>query len=149
MKQPAAKLFVKRFARTHGASEMQKWLDTGQGDAGLESRDGAGDDERPRVGETARRDRDLDGRLPGDRALQSLLGDSRSAASPVQHKNSVSNRRGGGRMGAGGFPIPVSNDAYGDGTTLPPTKVGCIVALSEEFAMLANVGTAPAMRRWR
>ncbi len=44
-------------------------------------------------------------------------------------------------------PTPVSKLAFSDGLTLPPSKILGIIVLSEELAMLANTGTAPALQR--
>lgn len=148
LKKEAAELFTKRFERTYGAAQMQKWLDTGEVALDLKAAiapattTGA-DWAKPLVGVEA-----WTGGFLAIAHSQSLLGRIPNLTQvPFNTKIPFQTGEGAVAWVQESFPIPASSEAYSDGTILLPTKVGRAVALTEEFAKLANVGTAPAMRR--
>jgi hypothetical protein len=147
-KVAAAELFTKKFAKTHGATEMQKWLDTGEVTLTLKAAVNPATTTdavwaKPLVG--------VEQWTGGFLAIahsQSLLGRIPGLVQvPFNVKIPFQTGEGAVAWVQEAMPVPATAEAYSDGVTLAPTKVGRIAALSEEFAKLANAGTAPAMRR--
>ena len=148
MKQEAADLFTKRFERTHGATQMQKWLPDGEVALNLKAAiapattTGA-DWAKPLVGveqwvsgfAQIAHMQSLLGRIPG---LQQV---------PFNTKIPYQTADANFVWVSEATNAPTSKLAFSDGLTLSPTKVMGIVVLTQEFAKLANAGTTPAMRQ--
>ena len=144
----AGELFTRRFAKTYAASTMQQQLETGVVPLTLKAAVAPATTTdatwaKPLVG--------IEQWAGGFLAIahsQSLLGRIPNLQLiPFHVKVPFQTGEGAVAWVKEMFPIPVSSDAFGDGATLTPTKVGRIVPFSEEFARLASVGTAPAMRQ--
>jgi len=144
----AAELFTKRFAQSHGASQMQQWLDTGQVTLTLKAAVAPGITTDAVWAKPLVATEQWTGGFLAIAHSQSLLGRIPGLLLvPFNCKVPFQTSEGAAAWVQEMFPVPASSEAFGDGATLAPTKVGKIVALSEEFAKMTNPGTAPAMRR--
>ena len=147
MAAAAADVFVKRFDRSYGAGQMQKWLETGTVNLAMKAMVAPGTTQdatwaKPLVGMESwaagflqiAHSQSLLGRIPG---LQQIPFNTK-----VPYQTSDANFV----WVAEATPVPTSKLAFSDGLVLGPTKVLGIVVLTEEFAKLSNAGTATAMR---
>jgi len=146
--QGAADLFVKRFPRTYGGGQLKNWL--AKGDLNLVTKavvaPGTSQDPawaKPLIGIEAwaagfleiAHSQSLLGRIPG---LQQIPFNAK-----IPYQTAAANYT----WVSENSPGPVSKLAFSDGITLAPTKTLGLIVLSQELAMLANAGTAPALQR--
>ena len=144
----AADLFTKQFAGTHGASSLKQWMERGDVLLSLKAAVAVGTTTDATWAKPLLPTESWAGGFLAIAHSQSLLGRIPGLQLiPFNVKVPFQTGEGAVAWIQEAFPVPVSSEAYGDGTTLTPTKVGRIAVLTEEFAKLATVGTAPALRQ--